>query len=97
MIDETKLHKETSRAARAQQLLDNELLQEAFTKLRASYLAQWEATTVEEQLLREKYWLAHRIVNVVESHFSKIVSNGKLAQKQLNDMAALAELKKVPA
>ena len=41
-MSEDKLQASISRAARAQALLGNELLQEAFTKLEDDYTAAWK-------------------------------------------------------
>ena len=41
-MSEDKLEASISRAARAQALLGNELLQEAFTKLEDDYTAAWK-------------------------------------------------------
>jgi len=93
MIDEDKLAQDAHRAARAKSLLENELLQEAFASLKAQYSADLMATTVDQQGARERLYLAHRIVGEVERHLGTIVQDGKLAARQLKDLAEAAERK----
>lgn len=93
MVDEDKLSQDAARAARAQNLLDNELLKEAFASLRAQYSADLMGTTVDQQGARERLYLAHRIVGEVERHLITVVTDGKLAQRQLKALAEAAERK----
>ena len=94
MSDESRLDQAVTDAARAQELLDNELLSEAFTGLEESYIAAWRATTIDDIAAREKLFLAINIVGKVRDHLATIVTSGKLAQAELNDLAQLAERKK---
>jgi hypothetical protein len=94
MTDEFKLLKDTERAQKAQQLLDNEILADAFKTLKAAYLEQLMATNVMQTDVREKCYLAMRVVDVVEAHLKTIISNGKLAQSDLKHLAETAERRK---
>jgi hypothetical protein len=94
MSDESKLHEIVSEAARAQSLLDNDLLTEAFKSLEDNYTAAWRATTIEEVGGREKLFLAINIVGKVRDHLTAIVTNGKLAQAELKALAHTAERRK---
>lgn len=91
MINEDQLRKDTARATRAKQLLEDELINEAFAQLEADYLKKWRETTAPDAALREKYWLAVRVVGVVRDHLHNTVANGKLAEKELSDFEKLAE------
>ncbi len=82
-----KLQLDRARAARAQDLIENEMLQEAFATLKQTYIAQWEGTTAPEHLLREKYWLAARAVDVIKDHLAKVLQNGRLAEVELKRFA----------
>jgi len=94
MSDENRLDQATAKAVRAQRLLDNELLSEAFTGLEENYTAAWRATTIDDVGAREKLFLAINIVGKVRDHLATIVANGKLAQVELKDLAQVAERKK---
>jgi hypothetical protein len=94
MIDEDKLSQATAKAARARNLLEDELLAEAFSGLEASYTAAWRATTIEDVSAREKLFLAINIVGKVRDHLTAIVTNGKLAAAELKQLAETAERKR---
>lgn len=83
MSDESTLERATARAIRAEALLADELLIEAFDTLEKGYVAAWRATTVEEAAGREKLFLAINIVGKVRDHLAAVVANGKLAQAEL--------------
>jgi hypothetical protein len=94
MIDESKLREATGKALRAQELIDNELLTGAFRGLEASYTEAWRATTIDDISGREKLFLAINIVGKVRDHLTAIVTNGKLAQAELKELAQTAERRK---
>jgi hypothetical protein len=94
MSDEAKLHEISSKAARAQSLLDNDLFTEAFKGLEDNYTAAWRATTIDDVGAREKLFLAISIVGKVRDHLTAIVTNGKLAQAELKELAQTAERRK---
>jgi hypothetical protein len=75
------------RIARAQYLLDSEFLAEPFLRFKDSCTAAWRATTIDDVGAREKLFLA---INIVD-HLTAIVTNGKLAQAELKELAQTAE------
>lgn len=94
MSDESSLDQAAAKALRAQELLDNELLSEAFRGLEDNYTAAWRATTIDDVGAREKLFLAINIVGKVRDHLTAIVANGKLAQAELKELAQVAERRK---
>jgi hypothetical protein len=94
MSDENRLDQAAAKAVRAQDLLDNELLTEAFNQLEDNYTAAWRATTIDDVGAREKLFLAINIVGKVRDHLAAIVANGKLAQAELKELAQTAERRK---
>jgi hypothetical protein len=93
-MDEIKLGEAAAKAMRAQDLLDNELLSEAFKGLEDSYTSAWRATGIEDVATREKLFLAINIVGKVRDHLMSVLTNGKLAQAELNELARTAERRK---
>jgi hypothetical protein len=87
MIDEHQLMREVSKAERAKQLLENELLVEAFATLEADYIAAWKLTPARDSDGRERLWQAVQIVGKVRDHLGKTIENGKLANAQLKQRA----------
>jgi hypothetical protein len=94
MSDENRLDQAAAKAVRAQDLIDNELLGEAFKGLEDNYTAAWRATTIDDVAAREKLFLAINIVGKVRDHLAAIVANGKLAQAELKELAQVAERRK---
>jgi hypothetical protein len=94
MSDEHRLDQAVARGTRAQELLDNELLAEAFDGLEDNYTGAWRATTIDDVAAREKLFLAINVVAKVRDHLNAIVANGKLAQAELKDLAQVAERRK---
>jgi hypothetical protein len=93
-MEEIKLSEAAAKAIRAQDLLDNELLTEAFKSLEDNYTAAWRATTIDDVGAREKLFLAINIVGKVRDHLAAVVANGKLAQAELKELAQTAERRK---
>jgi hypothetical protein len=83
MNDEDKTERAINRGAQAEALLRNELLQEAFAALDASYVQAWRTAPVRDAEMREKLWQAVNIVGKVKDHLSRIVADGKLSQADL--------------
>jgi hypothetical protein len=94
MSDENKLIRDTGRAIRARQLLDDEMLVEAFKMLEDAYTLGWRNTSAGDTAAREKLFWAVNIVAKVRDHLTAAVTNGKLAQEELNEIAQTAERKK---
>jgi hypothetical protein len=68
---EDNLQASISRGARAEALIKNELLQEAFKKLEDDYVAAWKTWPAADAAGRERLWQA---VNVL----TRIISPGCL-------------------
>lgn len=94
MADEIELQKQINRGAKAQGLLNNELLQEAFSALESGYIQAWRSTAAEDQVGREKLFLAINVVGKVRDHLTSTIQNGKVAQADMNRLFADAERKK---
>ena len=94
MSDESRLEQAAAKAVCARQLLDNELLSEAFVALEEIYTAAWRATTIDDVGAREKLFLAINVVGKVRDHLGAIVANGKLAQAELKELSQVAERRK---
>jgi hypothetical protein len=89
--DESRLGEAAAKALRARELLDNELLAEAFARLEESYTLAWRATAIDDVAGREKLFLAINIVGKVRDHLNAVIANGKLAQAELKELAQVSE------
>lgn len=81
----------TGNGARAQALLENPLLSDAFKALEDAYTAAWRSTTIDDVAGREKLFLAINIVGKVRDHLTKVAADGKLAAAELRQIAQAAE------
>jgi hypothetical protein len=81
-----KLQAAVSRAARAQALLENELLRDAFEKLEDDYVAAWKTWPAADRDGRERLWQAVNVLGKVRDHLARVLADGKLAQRELTDL-----------
>jgi len=72
-----------SRANRANSLLQDELLQEAFTRLEAEYVKHWRESLVSDQQGRERLFLAINVLGKVKQHLHTVIETGKMAEHEL--------------
>jgi hypothetical protein len=94
MANEHALIRATNKAAQADRLLRDETLTDAFKGLEDAYLKAWRNTGVDDVAAREKLFLAINIVGKVRDHLGNLVTNGKLAKAELDEIARTAERKK---
>jgi hypothetical protein len=88
MTEDLNLHHDKDRGARAEALLRNELLIETFAALDAEYVKAWRLTHINDVNARERLFQAVQIVGKVKDHLAKLVNNGKLAQRELDEIEA---------
>lgn len=85
-MSDDKLRDDIYRAQNARDLLENELLKEAFQTLQDDYLRVWQHTKSAEAEARETIFKAWHVVGKVQEHLNRVLENGKLAQKELDDL-----------
>jgi hypothetical protein len=84
-----------NRGRRAQELLDHDLLKDAFKALEDGYVEAWRTTAATDTVGREKLFLAINVVGKVRDHLAKVAADGKLAAKEIQIMIAEEERKKL--
>jgi len=84
MIDEIKAHAAATRGAQAAELMRNEMLIEAFDNLEKAYISEWRDAKLMVQ--RENLWMAVDVIGKVKDHLRTIISNGRLAQRELDNL-----------
>lgn len=92
-MNEIKLQKDAARAVRAKQLLENELLTDAFTGLEAAYIERWRTTHIDDDAGRERLFIAVNVIGKVKEHLEHAISNGNVAAVELSNLAQEAERK----
>jgi len=79
------LMSDLQREEKAQNLLNNELFQEAFEILKKDLMNRWSASGSTELEARESIWLAMRLLDKIYGHLTSIVETGhmnKILDKQ---------------
>jgi hypothetical protein len=94
VTDDIALTKATEKAAQAQRLLDDKMLKDAFEVLERAYIERWRATGIDDVTGREKLFLAANVIGKVRDHLAAIISDGKVAKAELDNLAREAQRKK---
>jgi hypothetical protein len=87
-VTEDKLRNATIRASRAQALIDDPLLKEAFETLDAAYIKAWRDSDARDDDGRQRLWQALQVLGKVRGHLASVVNNGKLAQAEIDKLVA---------
>ncbi len=73
---------EEQRADNAQRILEDPLVQEAFSTLRQEFLERWENSPAQDTNARETLWLGLKILSRLEIHFESLIASGQIAKAQ---------------
>lgn len=92
MSDEAKLHKDEAHGIRARAALDE--FGAALDRLERDYIDAWRSTAARDVEARERLWQATQIVGKVRTHLRKAVDDGKLAEREIAEIARLGEKRK---
>jgi hypothetical protein len=68
---------------RAQVLLNDPLLKQAFEDLLETYKQEIFYTSFADDEKRRSLWMAYNMVDKIRGHLQSIIESGKLAQKDL--------------
>lgn len=93
-MSDDKLLEARNRAARAETLVNDELLVEGFAELEAAYIQAWRLTKPGEDLAREKLYLAVNVIGKIKQHLQTVIVDGKLADAELKELIEVQERRK---
>jgi len=79
--------KEIIKGKNAERILNDELFKKSFTYLRELYLNEWENSPARDKEARESLWVAIKMLGTVEGHLQTVMQTGKLANRQIEDLA----------
>ena len=85
-MNEGKAREKIDRGAKAEKLLRNELLQEAFDYLESEFTGAWKQSAVEDSQARERLYLLCQNLSAVKNYLKSAVEDGKLAQSALEGL-----------
>ena len=78
-----KLETQIRQAKRAEVLLNDPLLKQAFEDLLETYKEQIFNTNFADDEKRRSLWMAYNMLDKIRGHLQTIMESGKLAQKDL--------------
>ena len=82
-MDEGKLNKQREKAVRAQHLLEDELLNEAFDEQIKAIIELWKTSETQTPEFRERLWYQYQGIEGAREHLQKTLTNGKHAETEL--------------
>ena len=94
-MDEAKLHQDQTRAWKAQQLIDNDLLQEALTAIESEVVSQWEQCPARDKDGKEALWQLFKTAKKFRCLLNGYVQSGKLATEMLAQYERESALKRL--
>lgn len=80
---ESQLRSEAARGLRANELMADDLIVEAFTQLDKRLDEEWANSPVRDTEGRERIWLMKKLLKNVGDHLKEIAQTGKMAALQL--------------
>lgn len=93
-MSDDKLLEARNRAARAELLVNDELLIEGFDALEAAYISAWKLTRPEDERAREKLYLAVNVIGKLKQHLQTVIVDGKIADAELKELVEAQERRK---
>jgi hypothetical protein len=82
-----QLRAEVSRGQRADVLVNDPLIAEAFGLLEAGYFEGWKTSDWRDTDGRERLWQAAQIIGKVKEHLLSVAQTGKMAAAQVEEIA----------
>ena len=85
-MNEGKARDAVLRAEKAEALLRNELLTEAFDYLEQQFIQAWRSSGIGEAEDRERIYQLSQNLEALKGYFQTVVSDGKMAQSQIDEV-----------
>jgi hypothetical protein len=79
-VDDTE---EVTRGQRAQAILDDPLVAEAFAAIERECLAEWRRAPARDVEGRERLWLMLKMTERFKAHFLSLIDSGRLAGERI--------------
>ena len=88
---EAQLRSEATRGFRANELMNDELMLEAFSTLDKRLTQEWADSPVRDTEGRERIWLMQKLLKNVDAHLREIATTGRMANLQLEQERTLLQ------
>jgi len=90
-MEKKDLSKQISEGTKAQQLLSDPLMKEAFNYLSDRYKSEIFNTSYNDHEQRQVLWMAYNMIDKVKGHLESVMNNGKLASQELDELQGLTK------
>jgi hypothetical protein len=85
-MNEGKARDAVLRAEKAEALLRNELLTDAFDYLERQFIQAWRSSGIGEAEDRERIYQLSQNLEALKGYFQTVISDGKMAQSQIDEV-----------
>lgn len=85
-MDTDRLIVERDRGAKAKDILDSPIFQEAMDGLRSLYMQQWRSSDPSDMEGRENVYQMMNAIDLLEDHLVNVLNTGDMATVQLEDL-----------
>ena len=85
-MNEGKARDAVLRAEKAEALLRNELLTEAFDYLEQQFIQAWRSSGIGEAEDRERIYQLSQNLEALKGYVQTVISDGKMAQSQIDEV-----------
>lgn len=86
MVNEGKARDKIARAEKAEALLRNDILTDAFSYLENEFTQAWKKSPVEDTGSRERLYMFCQNLDALKGYINRVVEDGKLAKAALNEL-----------
>jgi hypothetical protein len=94
-VNDRNLQRDIDRAAHADRLLNDELLNEALRVIRTEIISNWVATDTKQEKDREHFWMFAKTVDSFELLLKGYIETGKLSTERLKGFEERRGLRRV--
>ena len=94
MVNEGKAREKMARAEKAEALLRNEILMDAFAYLDKEFTQAWKNSPVEDAANRERLYMFCQNLDALKGYINRVVEDGKLAKAALNELQSRVKFEK---
>lgn len=77
------LIEKVGKGRKALEILDNEIMKEAFEALESHYINEWKSSKIDDEVKREKAYARMSVLADFKAQLQSYVDTGKIASKQL--------------
>lgn len=86
MVNEGKAREKISRASKAEALLRNEILTDAFQYLEDEFTQAWKHSSMEDSVNRERLYMLCQNLDALKGYINRVIEDGKLAKAALEEL-----------